>query len=36
MSDDIKKVKDILMKLVEEDDRILKDPAPLVAVSELC
>ena len=33
--DDIKKVKDILMKLIEEDDRILKDPEPVVAVSEL-
>ncbi len=33
--DDIKKAKDILSKLVEEDERILKDPAPLVAVSEL-
>ena len=33
--DDIKKAKDILMKLIEEDDRILKDPEPVVAVSEL-
>ena len=33
--DDIKKAKDILLKLLEEDERILKDPAPVVAVSEL-
>ncbi len=33
--DDIKKAKDILMKLLEEDERVLKDPAPVVAVSEL-
>lgn len=33
--DDIKKAKDILMKLIEEDERILKDPEPVVAVSEL-
>jgi len=33
--DDIKKAKDILNKLLEDDERILKDPAPLVAVSEL-
>ena len=33
--DDIKKAKDILSKLMEEDERILKDPEPLVAVSEL-
>jgi small conductance mechanosensitive channel len=33
--DDIKKAKDILVKLLKEDDRILKDPEPLVAVSEL-
>lgn len=33
--DDIRKAKDILMKLIEEDDRILKDPEPVVAVSEL-
>ncbi len=32
--DDIKKAKDILVKLLEEDDRILKDPEPVVAVSE--
>lgn len=33
--DDIKKAKDILVKLLEEDERILKDPEPVVAVSEL-
>ena len=33
--DDIKKAKDILNRILEEDDRILKDPAPLVAVAEL-
>jgi len=34
-SDDIKKAKDILNKLIESDIRILKDPAPLAVVSEL-
>jgi small conductance mechanosensitive channel len=33
--DDIKKAKDILIKLLKEDERILKDPQPVVAVSEL-
>jgi len=33
--DDIKKAKDVLMELINDDDRILKDPEPLVAVSEL-
>jgi small conductance mechanosensitive channel len=33
--DDIKKTKDVLTELIERDDRILKDPAPLVAVSAL-
>jgi len=33
--DDIKKAKDILMRLMAEDERVLKDPAPVVAVSEL-
>ncbi len=33
--DDIKKTKDILMELITDDERILKDPEPLVAVSEL-
>ena len=34
-SDDIRKAKDILNRLVKEDGRILQDPAPRVAVSEL-
>lgn len=33
--DDLKKAKDILMQLVKADERILQDPAPVVAVSEL-
>ncbi|MCW8878807.1 MAG: mechanosensitive ion channel [Kangiellaceae bacterium] len=33
--DDIKKAKQIMQKLLESDERILKDPEPLVAVSEL-
>ena len=33
--DDLKKAKSILDKLVAADERILKDPAPTVAVSEL-
>ncbi|MCD4781316.1 MAG: mechanosensitive ion channel [Candidatus Omnitrophica bacterium] len=33
--DDMKKAKQILMKLVQSDPRVLKDPEPLVAVSEL-
>lgn len=33
--DDIKLAKDILMELMQNDDRILKDPEPFVAVSEL-
>lgn len=33
--DDIKKAKEILHRLIEADARILKDPAPTVAVSEL-
>ncbi len=33
--DDIKKAKDILNRILSEDERILKDPAPLVAVGEL-
>ncbi|MBD3756050.1 MAG: mechanosensitive ion channel [Gammaproteobacteria bacterium] len=33
--DDIRQVKTILEKLVAEDERILKDPAPVVALSEL-
>jgi len=34
-SDDMKKAKEVLMKVLESDDRVLKDPAPVVAVSEL-
>ena len=33
--DDLKKAKDILIKILEDDERILKDPEPLVAVSAL-
>lgn len=33
--DDIKKAKDVLMELINDDDRILKDPEAVVAVSEL-
>jgi small conductance mechanosensitive channel len=33
--DDIKKAKTILEELISEDERILEDPAPTVAVSEL-
>ena len=33
--DDIKKSRDILMEALEADERVLKDPAPNVAVSEL-
>lgn len=32
---DLKKAKEILMRLMEEDERILKDPAPSVLVKEL-
>lgn len=34
-SDDLKKAKDILSNLVKEDNRILSEPAPMVALSEL-
>lgn len=34
-ADDMKKAKEVLLKLMNEDPRVLKDPAPLVAVSEL-
>lgn len=34
-TDDIDKAKSILMRLLEEDERVLKDPAPAVAVAEL-
>ncbi len=33
--DDIKKAKDIMTEIMAKDERVLKDPAPLVAVSEL-
>lgn len=33
--DDIKKAKDVLAELVNNDERILKDPEPVIAVSEL-
>jgi small conductance mechanosensitive channel len=33
--DDIKKAKELLMKAMESDERILKDPAPVVALAEL-
>ena len=33
--DDLKKAKEIISKILTEDERILKDPAPLVAVAEL-
>ncbi len=33
--DDLKKAKDVLSRILEADDQVLKDPAPVVAVSEL-
>ena len=33
--DDIKKAKEILEKIIAEDDRVLEDPAPVVALGEL-
>lgn len=33
--DDIKKARDIMVQVMESDTRVLKDPAPQVAVSEL-
>jgi len=33
--DDIKKAKDLLNRILDEDERVLKDPEPLVAVAEL-
>ncbi len=33
--DDIRKAKDVITGIIEADERILKDPAPLVAVGEL-
>jgi len=32
---DMKKAKDVLMEVLEKDDKVLKDPAPFVGVSEL-
>ncbi|MEO1481724.1 MAG: mechanosensitive ion channel domain-containing protein [Myxococcota bacterium] len=34
-SDDLKKAKNLLVEIVSADERVLKDPAPVVAVSEL-
>ncbi len=34
-NDDLKLAKDILTRITQEDDRVLQDPAPFVAVSEL-
>lgn len=33
--DDIKKAKEIMATIIEEDERILKDPAPVIALGEL-
>jgi small conductance mechanosensitive channel len=33
--DDIKKARDVMLQVINEDERVLKDPAPLVAVAEL-
>src|SRR5690606_468877 len=33
--DDIKKAKDVLWELIKQDNRVLKDPAPLVVVHSL-
>ena len=33
--EDVRVVKEVLLQIIAEDDRILKDPAPLVAVLEL-
>ena len=33
--DDVDKAKEVLTRLINEDSRILKDPAPFIAVSEL-
>ena len=33
--DDIKKAKDIMLQILTSDERVLDDPAPLIAVSEL-
>lgn len=33
--EDVRKVRDVLLEIIDEDDRILKDPAPRVAILEL-
>jgi small conductance mechanosensitive channel len=33
--DDVEKAKEVLQKLCDEDDRIMKDPAVFIALSEL-
>ncbi len=33
--DDLKKVKEVLYRVLQEDDRVLKDPAPMVGVIDL-
>jgi small conductance mechanosensitive channel len=33
--DDVDKARSVLLKLINDEDRILKDPAPFIAVSEL-
>lgn len=33
--DDLKKVTELLTKIINDDERVLKDPAPVIAVSEL-
>ncbi len=33
--DDVDKAREVLMKLINEDERILKDPEPFIAVAEL-
>ena len=34
-SDDISKARDIILRIVKEDSRVLKDPAPVVVLTEL-
>jgi small conductance mechanosensitive channel len=33
--DDIDKARQVIERIINEDERVLKDPAPMVAVSEL-
>ncbi len=33
--DDIRQAKSLLEKIINEDDRVLKDPAPTISLSEL-